>query len=221
MDSWVRDALCSSEQPVPGKRWKLSVGGIIGRHPKTPGTVRKLLGLLDDFGAVEIGPDEIGFDGTTVAWDRVIEIRRHSTADLLPDVVMDREVDRIRDFLPPVPGRKWVVTRATETLLTLVMAARGAGGGDSVIPCEIVYRNRLGRTAELPAGLFAATILTLMPAASETLMSTAHQRGIPIIMVASTSPKADRAERLRKASARLADRVKALHAGDRPAGPPS
>ncbi|WP_460363415.1 hypothetical protein [Actinocorallia lasiicapitis] len=210
----MREALLSAKQPVPGRPWKLSLGGILGRHPKTPGVVRKLLGLLDDFGAVEIGPDEVGFDGDTVNWDRVLEIRRHSTADLLPDVVIDREVDRIRDFLPPVPGRKWVVGKATELLLTFVMAARGDGGGDSVIPCEIVYRNRLGRTSEKSAGLFAASILAALPAASETLMATAHERGIPIVMVPSKTPKADRAERLRSAGSRLAEKVRALQAGE-------
>jgi hypothetical protein len=207
---WARDVLASAKRPVPGRPWKLSVGGMIGRHPRVPKVVRKLLRLLDDFGAVVIGPSEVGFDGKTVKWEKVLEVRLHSTADLLPDVVVDREIDRIRDFLPPVPGRKWAVTKITETLLVLIITARGNGDGESVIPCEIVYRNLLGRPSEIPAGLFAAAILAGLPEAGECLLVTARQKGIPIVEVPPTTTRSDRAERLRKASTRLADRVRSL-----------
>ncbi len=81
------------------------MGTLIGRHPRTPAVVQKLLGLLDGIGAVHLGPTEVGFDGEEIAWDKVVEIRTRNAFEVLTTTALEQEVDRVREFLPPVPGR--------------------------------------------------------------------------------------------------------------------
>ncbi|WP_405012825.1 hypothetical protein [Kitasatospora sp. NBC_01539] len=229
---WVRRALASLPPPeAPAAvEWEVSIAALIGRHPRVPGPAVRLLHLLDGFGQVAVGPERVGFDGDDVAWEKVQELRLHSTLDLLPDVVVGKEVDRIREYLPPVPGRRWVVTRAAEGLVTLVLAAvEAAEREDLLLPCEIVHRGLLGRPKQLNGGLFAAAVLALLPAASESLIATAKARGIPVVAVDPDGVRADRAQRLRSTSAALRDRLGALRASSAeeapvlpgPSAPPS
>ncbi|WP_030276130.1 hypothetical protein [Streptomyces sp. NRRL B-24484] len=213
---WVRRALATLPPPeAPAtEEWEVSIAALIGRHPRVPGPAVRLLHQLDGLGQVAFGPEKVGFDGEDVPWTKVQELRLHSTLDLLPDVVLDKEVDRIREFLPPVPGRKWVVARAAEGLLTLVMAAaeaaEAAGREERLLPCEIVHRGLLGRPRQLGGGLFAATALAALPVAADSLVATAKSHGVPVVPVEPTGTRADRAERLRAASGRLRDRVRTL-----------
>lgn len=212
---WARRALAAlPPPPVPvTEPWEVSVAALIGRHPRVPGPAVRLLHLLDGLGQVAVGPDRVGFDGEDTAWEKVQEIRLHSTRDLLPDVVVEKEVDRIREFLPPVPGRKWVVTRAVEGLLTLVLAAaEAAEREDRLLPCEIVHRGLLGRPKQLGGGLFAAAVLASVPAASASILATAKARGIPVVTVGPSGVRADRAQRLRVTSDGLRDRLRTLRA---------
>lgn len=213
---WAKTALDSVDRPAaPADRlWELSIAALVGRHPRVPGVAVKLLGLLDGFGAVAVGPGKVGFDGDEPSWDKVLEVRTHSMAGILPDSAVEKEIDRIRAKLPPVPGRKWVVTKATEGLLTLVMAATDIARHteDRQIACEIVYSGLLGRPKQVPAGLVACAILTAIPEASDSIVATAQARGIPVRPVVSGGivPRTERAERLQQATSRLAARLREL-----------
>ncbi|MFJ1756630.1 hypothetical protein [Kitasatospora sp. NPDC088134] len=216
---WARRALETHPKPgvPPTEPWEVSLAGLVGRLPHVPGPAVRLLHLLDGLGQVAVGPAEVGFDGETVAWEKVLEIRCHSTVDLLPDVVVDREVDRIREFLPPVPGRKWLVTKAAEALLTIGLAATAAAERqERSLPCEIVTRNLIGRPKSLPGGLFAASVLTLVPEAGAALLAAAEERGIEITVVDDpmTGVHAEHAARLRGATDRLTDALRRLRAAD-------
>ncbi|MFD7728966.1 hypothetical protein ACFV6F_01070 [Kitasatospora phosalacinea] len=216
---WARRAL--ETHPKPGvpleEEWEVSLAGLIGRLPHVPGPAVRLLHLLDGLGQVAVGPEEVGFDGESVAWGKVLEIRCHSTVDLLPDVVVEREVDRIREFLPPVPGRKWLVTKAAEALLTVALAATAAAERqERSLPCEIVAKNLFGRPKNLAGGLFAASALTLIPEAGEAVLAAARERGIPVTVVEDpmTGLHAERAAQLRGATDRLTEALRRLRATD-------
>ncbi|MFD8596905.1 hypothetical protein ACFV1L_18080 [Kitasatospora sp. NPDC059646] len=216
---WARRAVETHPKPDDPLTapWEISLAGLIGRLPHVPGPAVRLLHLLDGLGQVAVGPDEVGFDGEPVAWGKVLEIRCHSTVDLLPDVVVEREVDRIRELLPPVPGRKWLVTKAAEGLLTLALAATAAAEReDRPLPCEIVVKNLIGRPKSLAGGLFAASALTLLPEAGERILAEARSRGIPVTVVDDpmTGVHAEHAAQLRGAAERLAEALRRLRAGD-------
>ncbi|MEZ0064651.1 hypothetical protein ABIA32_000639 [Streptacidiphilus sp. MAP12-20] len=59
---WAYAALTSVAPPaVPvSEAWKLSMGTLLGRHPRTPALAHKALGLLDGLGAVHLGPQGVG-----------------------------------------------------------------------------------------------------------------------------------------------------------------
>ncbi|MQS16901.1 hypothetical protein F7Q99_33120 [Streptomyces kaniharaensis] len=184
---WALTALTSvAPPPVPATEpWKLSVGTLIGRHPLTPAVVHKLLGLLDGLGAVHLGPTKVGFDGEEIEWDKVVEIRTCNAFEVLTTTALEHEVDRIREFLPPVPGRKWVVTKAGEALATVVLAALERGSVDQrldelTVPTRIVHRGLLGRQRTLDTGSFAAATLVVAGQVGESLIATARSRGIPV-----------------------------------------
>ncbi|MFD9685944.1 hypothetical protein ACFWXO_09300 [Kitasatospora sp. NPDC059088] len=197
---WALAALGSvAPPPVPATEpWKLALGTLIGRHPRTPAVAHKLLGLLDGYGAVHLGPVRVGFDGEEVEWDKVVEIRTRNAFEVLTTSALEQDVDRIREFLPPVPGRKWAVTKAGEALATVVLAALERGSVDQrldelTVPAQIVHRGLLGRPRTLDAGCFAAAALVIVGQAGESLIATARQRGIPV-RPAEPVTEADRAE---------------------------
>lgn len=183
---WAYSVLSSFEPPrVPvTEDWKLSVGVLVGRHPRTPGVVRKALGLLDRFGAVRLGPAEVGFDGDDVEWDKVLEVRTRKAFEMMTTQSLDREVNRIRELLPPLPGRKWVVTKAAEALTTIVLAALENSSeerlGDLVVPSEIVYKGLLGRRRTVSGGLFAVAVLAVVQESREGIVAMAEQHGIKV-----------------------------------------
>jgi hypothetical protein len=195
--------------------WELSIATLIGSHPRVPSIAAKLLRRLDRFGRVSIRPDRVGFDDKTIRWSRVIEVRTYTTTGLVPHVVIDREVERIREMFPPVPGRRWLVRKAAEGLLTVVMAGAGQRLRHAAIvpmlPCEIVYRNVFGRRVELPAGLFAAAMMAAIPEAGHSLTTTARALAIPVQTMtdAAGAARAVRAERLRQKAAPVAVRLHA------------
>ncbi|WP_030231024.1 hypothetical protein [Streptomyces sp. NRRL S-350] len=214
---WALTALGSvAPPPVPATEpWKLSVGTLIGRHPRTPAVVHKLLGLLDGLGAVHLGPAEVGFDGEVVAWDKVVEIRTRNAFEVLTTTALEQEVDRVRELLPPVPGRKWVVTKAGEVLATVVLAALERGSVDQrldelTVPARIVHRGLLGRPRVLEAGAFAAATLVVTAEAGESLVATARKRGIPV-RPAEPGAEPDRAARVATLRERTDTVARLLH----------
>src|SRR5215469_1425770 len=133
------------------KPWELSLATLVSSHPKVPSIAGRLLRRFDKFGSVMIGPKRVGFDEKTIPWNRVIEIRVHTTTNLVPPVVLAREADRVRELLPPIPGRRWIVRKVAGALLTVVMAfvhpPQWTERTAVMLPCEIVYRTVLGRRA--------------------------------------------------------------------------
>jgi hypothetical protein len=196
----------------------LSIASLVGNHPKVPSIAARLLHRLDQFGRVMIGPGRVGFDDKSVRWNKVIEIRTYATTDLVPSVVVDREIDRIREMFPPIPGRKWMVTKVANGLvvLTIAVVGRPPSQVDSLptLPCEILYKNMLGRRATLSAGLFAAIILATIPEASDSLITTARTRSIPVRTMtdAAGATRTVRAERARQRMARFGVRLREFHA---------
>lgn len=202
--------------PLPGSRpWKLSIGGLLSRHPKVPRGAGRVLGLLDRFGAIEFGPEKVGFDGEDVRWEKVIEIRTRTLDDLLLGPVSESVVDRVRDRLPPVPGRRWAVRQAVQTVTALVLAARQdllEGRVDRTpIPCEIVYLGRLGGVKHMEAGLFAALCMDRRPEIGAALQAAARRRHVAVCPAAPhdlTTGTAQRAKALQRRTALLTARLR-------------
>ncbi|MBM9507215.1 hypothetical protein [Actinacidiphila acididurans] len=223
---WAYRALASVAPPaVPvGEPWKVSVGTLLGRHPRTPGLVRKALGLLDGFGAVELSQRQLGFDGEAIDWDKVIEIRTRNAFEVLTTSALEHDIDRVREFLPPVPGRKWAVTKAAEALTTVMLGALeedAVGRLDGLaLPSQIVYRGLLGRERTLSGGSFAVASLVIVEAARESLLATAEQRGVPVVeaepLIVSDEDRAAHVQALRRRTDAVAARLRRLQAADGP-----
>jgi hypothetical protein len=198
--------------------WQLSISGLIRQLPLVPSIAARLLRRLDRYGQVILTPDRVGFDDKSIPWNKIIELRLHPIAGVPPTVVVDREVDRIRELLPPVPGRKHAVAAAAEALLTLFLAGTQTAVQTERqprnLPCEIVYRTRLGRRASLPAGIFAVGVLAAIPEVADSMTATAQARKIPIQAIADPrgDRRAERAEQLRQNSTRLGAGLRAARA---------
>jgi hypothetical protein len=95
-------------------------------------------------------------------------------------VVIDRESDRVREILPPIPGRRWIVGKVADGAMTVLtaIAPHREQSVDSVplLPCVIVYRNVFGRRSSHSAGLFAATVVALVPEACDSLLAMAARQ---------------------------------------------
>lgn len=193
--------------------WEISVGALIGRHPRVPLGVDRLLRPLRRFGAVAVGPEGIGFDGKYMRWSRVREVRTHTAVTMIVDSVIQREIDRIAKLLPRVPYRGWVVDRAIEGILTLLVAAVGTMEKvDLPVPCQIVYRTRLFRTKEVSIGLVGTAFMAGMPQVNASIIETARANNVAVVPVIDNAviTREERAERLRAASANFADRLRTL-----------
>jgi hypothetical protein len=205
--------------PVPSatlaEPWQVSIATLVSSHPHVPSIAGRLLRRLDKFGSVTIGPARVGFDGRTVRWNRILEIRAYPTANHVPpSVVIDRESDRVREILPPIPGRRWIVRKVADAAVTMLAAFTRPSGPSTqtvpLLPCEIVYRNVFGRRASLPAGLFAATVLTLIPEASSSLITLAADRGIPVrgTRDQASERRAARSHHVRRIATRATTRIR-------------
>jgi hypothetical protein len=188
-DDWVLNQLRAVRPPALPltEAWKLSIGGIVAAHPKAPRLTGRLLALLDRLGAIAIGPDEIGFDGDTVEWGRVTEVRTRPLTDLAVGAVWDFAIDDLRTRLPPVPGRKWAVTKILQVLLAMTvdlekqMEAAEEDDAPRLVACEIVHRGRIQRNKQSTTGLFSALALCALPQVGETLAAAAGERGVPVV----------------------------------------
>jgi hypothetical protein len=220
-DDWVLEQLKAVRPPtLPlAEPWKLSIGGIVAAHPKAPRLTGRLLGPLDRFGAIEIGPDEIGFDGDTVAWDKVTEVRTRSGAELAVGALWDFAIDDLRSRLPPVPGRKWAVTKVLQVLLAMTVdldkQAEGEDGPQHVA-CEIIHRGRIQRNKKTTTGVFSALALCALPQVGEALASAAGERGIPVVPAKPYEHVSanERVARMRRQRAALAAKADELESAD-------
>lgn len=207
---WVHgtlDALPAPAAPA-AVAWEFSLGALVCRHPKVPAITARPLRLLDGLGAVRFGPETVGFDGEDIPWEKVIRLTLHDAFASMTTAALDTEVDRIRDVLPPLPGRKWAVTKVVEGLLTVVLASLEQADDrrlDSAeVACEITYRGLLGREKTLRASLFATALLARQTAVADSLVATARAHGVEVIAAVPEGGTGDAAaaERIRVLRAR-------------------
>lgn len=111
------------------------------------------------------------------------QVRTRPIAEVLTQTALSREIERVRKVLPPVPGRKWVLTKVGEVLGDLALAAMTRAGREGTsrgVASELVCRAHLGRTRVVTGGMVVTAILTLVPAANESIVVTARSHGIDI-----------------------------------------
>lgn len=206
--------------PPPSPRllepWEVSLASLVDTVPRVPDIAVKALGLLDGFGAVHIGPEKIGFDGDEVEWDKVVCMRTRRASDMISGAVLEREVDRLRQYLPPVPGRKWAVGKAVDLLAVLCLVALedelaavtgvvdGARGLDTAtnevtrdgrVVSEIVHRGWVRKEKELQAGVLASAVLAQIRGADDCLREMATARRIPVVPAEDGNDLEDATER--------------------------
>lgn len=166
----------------PAEAWSISVADVVQRSEGVPSGVSRGLRPLNRFGSVRLSPSKVGFDDTDVAWADVTGVRTSSILDLMTMVALEREVERLRRLLPPLPGRKWIIGRVLRVVQTLVSRATlqaGVSGGQQVVS-GIRYRGATDRETELNPGLVVASLLACLPQVNASLLATADQGSIPI-----------------------------------------
>lgn len=149
------------------------------------------LNLLDRFGAVNLSPDAVGIDSDEARWKRVVGFQLVDVREVFLSTAIDREIDKLRGALPPVPGRGWLVDQFSDLVRSCasrVFGATEASDQQRQIVSTIHYRGRMGRRKELRPGIAAATILTLVPEASDCIIQMMQFRGIA---ADHSSPRAD------------------------------
>lgn len=204
--------------------WEYSLGVLICLHPRVPAATAKLLSALDGLGAVRFGPDDVGFDGENVPWEKVTGLRLHDAFTVMTTDGLDTEIDRVRDVLPPVPGRKWVVSKAVEAAATVALASLEQAAArrlDAVdVACEITYKGLLGRQKTISASLFATALLAQHPEVAQSLVATAVAHGVPVTPAPpATGDAAARAQALRARTDAMTERLRAAQHDARNADP--
>ncbi|MFF8813047.1 hypothetical protein [Streptomyces pactum] len=211
---WVAGVLGALPAPAAPatEEWEFSLGTLVCRHPRVPAVTAKALRPLDGIGALRFGPESVGFDGEDIPWEKVVRIQLHNAFATMTTDGLDAEIDRVRELLPPLPGRKWAVTRVAEGLVAVVLAALEQAGDqrldDVDVAVEIVYRGALGRERTLRAGLFTTALLAHQVDVAYSLVVTAQHRGVPVVPADRSEPDAGAVERVRALRART-DAVKA------------
>ncbi|HWG27776.1 hypothetical protein [Actinospica sp.] len=182
---WIRDSIESAPAPtLPwANPWQCTLAGILVHRPGSPLLAAGPLSMLDRFGALHLDGGHVGFDGDRHDWSKVTAVRMRNAFELLTTDALEQEVDRIRPLLPPVPGRKKVLTYLTQHLAIVLLAALDQGD-DAInheIVAEIRYRGTLpaGRRVARPS-LFPAALLSLRPDINEALVAEALRREIPV-----------------------------------------
>lgn len=209
--SWLRSLLESRRPdsgPVSG-RWALAIGDMVAEHSLTPDMLHGPARMLNHFGGVAISEDAVEFDGDTVKWTDVEEIRTRSLIEYLFTGGVDKQADKLP--LPRFPGRGKLIQLISRAALTLLLAAAKQqledGAMDIRIPAEVRYHG-LFRTRELTPGMLAAVILA-DPAVRQCFEATAKAHGVTI------SPAEDdvmedadeRAEQIKSALAKIQARI--------------
>jgi hypothetical protein len=160
-------------------RWAIGVGDALARLVPGPEALDDLLRLLNRFGGVAISDDAVEYDGDSVDWDDVVEIRTHALLGYLFSGALDRQVDRLP--LPWFPFRGLLVETAAQVALTALVAATGPVLGrarDVRIPSDVRYRGLL-RHRELSPGVLAALLLAV-PSVRQEVVSAAQNHGVEV-----------------------------------------
>ncbi|MHA7134259.1 hypothetical protein [Oerskovia turbata] len=208
---WVGRALDAYPRPaVPvAGHWDASVAGLVRQVPYVPRLATKPLELLDRFGALHVGPGEVGFDGDAVDWERVLEIRTQPAWSSLSADALEANFAQYLRVIPRLPGRGWVLGKVSELLVSLYLAVvplpddaahllelTGAPGeqtpGDEPAPqgaaftrrtvTEIVYRRRFGE-GEKQASTTAVLLQLAFPESTEAMLALAAEREARVVHV--------------------------------------
>jgi hypothetical protein len=131
-------------------RWAIGVGDAVARLVPGPEALDDLLRLLNRFGGIAISDESIEYDGDSVDWDDVKEIRTHALLGYLFSGALDRQVDRLP--LPWFPFRGLLVETAAQVALTALVAATGV----------------------------LAALLLAVPSVQEQLVSAAQSHGVAV-----------------------------------------
>lgn len=162
--------------------WQWSLAKLITSGNKPPMGTGMLLGLLDNFGTIDIGPEEVGFDGSTAKWHKVKAIRTRSLDGIIQKLSTDTFTESIENLLPPVPGRGWVSEKATSAIFTIWamvadLAIRDPEAGRRQVVCEIEYKGWI-RTKEAETGFFTGPVMALLPNLDQVFREEAARRGV-------------------------------------------
>ncbi|WP_422746217.1 hypothetical protein ACN27E_01200 [Mycobacterium sp. WMMD1722] len=160
-------------------RFAIGVGDALARLVPGPEALDDLLRLLNRFGGIAISDESIEYDGDSVDWDDVKEIRTHALLGYLFSGALDRQVDRLP--LPWFPFRGLLVETVAQVALTALVAASGRvlrGAEDVRIPSDVRYRGLL-RERELSPGVLAALLLAA-PAVQQQLATAAQRHGVAV-----------------------------------------
>jgi hypothetical protein len=175
---WMRESIDAATPPtLPwANPWKVTLAGILIRRPNSPLLEIGPLPILDRFGALHLDGAHVGFDGHAHEWPKVTAVRTRSAIELLTNDAVEREVDRIRPLLPPVPGRKKLMMYIAEHLTLVLFTAldQSEEALHREIVSEIQFRGAVPgvrRTAR--PGLFAAAFLSLRPDINDALIGEA------------------------------------------------
>lgn len=184
---WVVSVLRSLPAPAAHEHqeWEFSLGALVCRHPRVPAVTAKALRPLDAIGALRFGPESVGFDGEDIPWSKVVHLQLHDAFSAMTTEALDAEIDRIRDLLPMVPGRKWLVTKVVEGLASVMLAALEQAADQRLetvaVACEITYRGALGMKKTLHANLFTTALLAQQAEVMHSLVLTAQANGVPVL----------------------------------------
>ena len=194
---WVAAALDAYPRPAYplAREWDVSVQGLVRLVPYVPRFATAPLGLLDRFGAVTVGPERVGLDGKDVEWDRVLEVRTEPAWTALSAEALEADLARFVTFIPPLPGRAWVLRKIGELVLSLYLSALppedapvdDEGGGPRVSGGGSGGRDppRVGGGGG--AGSATSALLQLaLPGAVDTIVRTAAQHGVTVTHVPAT-----------------------------------
>ncbi|KUJ69856.1 hypothetical protein ACZ90_08690 [Streptomyces albus subsp. albus] len=200
---WVLRALTTLPAPAApaAEEWEFSLGALVCHHERVPAVTAKALRSLDSLGAVRFGPESVGFDGEDIPWDKVVRIQLHNGFAAMTTDALDNEIDRIRELLPPIPGRKWAVTKLVDGLASVVLASLEKAADQRLdetnVACEIVYRGRLGREKTLRANLFSTALLAHEVDVAHSLVVTAQSMGVTVVPPDPSGMKVKTADRVR------------------------
>ena len=210
---WARRAIAAYPRPTfpPEREWDVSVQGVVRLVPYVPRFATAPLALLDRFGAVTIGPDNVGLDGKDVGWERVVEVRTAPAWTCLSAEALEVNLAQYVVALPPLPGRAWVLRRISELLLSLYLAvlppdeddagatadeaAADEAAADEAVADDDgrrpdamfdrvvmqVVYRRRFGTGEAHASTTSVLLQLALPGSTETIVRTAAARGVEVV----------------------------------------
>ncbi|WP_155856095.1 hypothetical protein [Cellulomonas sp. URHD0024] len=192
--TWVSKAVSLYPRPSDPleREWDVSVQGLVRMVPYVPRIATAPLALLDRFGAVTVGPERVGLDGKDIDWGRVLEIRTEPAWTRLSAGMLELDLLRMTNVIPPLPGRRWLVRQVSELLFTLYLTALpvdedGEPHDDRVtifapVVSTIVYRRLVGH-GEALASSTSALLQVALPGTSEAIVAAARAHGVPVVDV--------------------------------------